>query len=154
MMIFDYVVLIIVSILLRFDVGFRNFNKEIGLELSETRTGTGFQDAITPPKLNWLSYGVYILLAFFLINAFFDNSGSISQGFAVLGTIIATTIVSGIIMHPANKAPLLKKFYLKTLYKSMINRHADYKKNNDEVRADAMSILVEKFEKNYLNEII
>ena len=35
----------------------------------------------------------------------------------------------------------------------MTNRYADYKKNNDSVRADAMQILIKKFEKKYLKEI-
>ena len=154
MMIFDYAVLILVSILFRFDVGFRNFNKEVGLELSDTKAGTGYQNAITPPKLNWLSYAVYILFAIFLFNGFFDkNSGSMSLGFTVLGVIIGTAIISGVIMHPPNKPPLLKNFYLKTLYKSMTNRYADYKKNNDSVRADAMQMLIKKFEKKYLKEL-
>jgi len=152
-MIFNYLFLIIVSVLLRFDVGFRNFNKEVGLELSTTKTGTGYQNAITPPKLNWFSYAVYILLAIFLINTFLDKSGSTSQGFTALGIVIGTMIISGIIMHPPNKTPLFQKFYLRTLYSSMTNRFADYKKNNDHVRADAIESLIKKFEAIYLNEI-
>ena len=110
MMIFDYVVLILVSILFRFDVGFRNFNKEVGLELSDTKSGTGYQDAITPPKLNWLSYVVYILLAIMVFGSFVD--GSVKQGFITLGIIIGTAIISGVILNPPNKPPLLNKFYL------------------------------------------
>ena len=151
MMIFDYAVLILVSILFRFDVGFRNFNKEVGLELSDTKSGTGYQDAITPPKLNWLSYVVYILLAIMVFGSFVD--GSVKQGFITLGIIIGTAIISGVILHPPNKPPLLNKFYLKTLYRSMTNRYADFKKNNDSVRADAMQMLIKKFEKKYIKEI-
>ena len=31
----------------------------------------------------------------------------------------------------------------------MTNRYTDYKKNNDNVRVDAINILVKKFERNY-----
>ena len=31
----------------------------------------------------------------------------------------------------------------------MVNRHADYKNNNDTVRAEAMGILLERFKKAY-----
>ena len=147
----DYIFLIIVSIIFRFDIGFRNFNKEVGLELSDTKAGTGYQNAITPPKLNWLSYAVYILLAIMIFGSFVDYS--VKQGFITLGIIIGTAIISGVIMHPPNKPPLFKKFYLKTLFRSMTNRYADYKKNNDSVRADAMQMLIKKFEKKYLKEI-
>ena len=34
----------------------------------------------------------------------------------------------------------------------MTNRYADYKKNNDHVRADAINILVKKFERNYFTK--
>ena len=153
MFVLDYLIVIILSIFLRFDVEFRNFNKEVGLELSSTKTGTGYQDAITPPKLNWLSIPVYIFLILILINAFFDKTGSISLGFTVLGIIIVTAVISGVILHPPKKPPILRKFYLKTLYKSMTNRYADYKKKNDHVRADAMQTLIKKFEKIYFKKV-
>ena len=145
----EYFVLIIISVLWRFDLDFINFTKVVGLELSDTKIGTGYQDAISPPKLTWVAFGIYILLAIPLINAFFGESGSIVQGLIAIGVIFGTTIVTGVIIHPPSKEPVFEKFYLKILYNSMTNRYADYKKNNDNVRADAINILVKKFERNY-----
>ena len=50
------IIAFIAAIPFRLDIGFRNFNKEVGLELSSTKMGTGYQDAITPPKLNYVTY--------------------------------------------------------------------------------------------------
>ena len=122
------------------------------MQLSTTKIGTGFQDAISPPKLTWVAFGIYILLAILLINAFFGESGSIVQGLIAIGVIFGTTIVTGVIIHPPSKEPVFEKFYLKILYNSMTNRYADYKKNNDNVRADAINILVKKFERNYFTK--
>ena len=55
------IIAFIAAIPFRLDIGFRNFNKEVGLELSSSKMGTGYQDAITPPKLNYVSY---VFLAF------------------------------------------------------------------------------------------
>ena len=148
----EYIVLIIISVLFRFDLDFINFTKVVGMQLSTTKTGTGYQDAISPPKLTWVTFGIYILLAIFLINAFFGESGSIVQGFIAIGIIFGTTIVTGVIIHPPGKGPIFRKFFLKVLYHSMTNRYADYKKNNDHGRADAMNILVKKFERNYFTK--
>ena len=122
------------------------------MQLSTTKIGTGFQDAISPPKLTWVAFGIYILLAILLINAFFGESGSIVQGLIAIAVIFGTTIVTGVIIHPPSKGPVFEKFYLKILYNSMTNRYADYKKNNDHVRADAINILVKKFERNYFTK--
>jgi ATP-binding protein involved in chromosome partitioning len=87
----------------------------------------------------------------FLINAFFDSSGSIFQGFIVLGVIIGTTIVSGIIIHPPNKEPLFRKFYLKILYRSMTNR--DDGKKYAIFGEGGVKKTAEEFEKEFLGEI-
>jgi hypothetical protein len=34
----------------------------------------------------------------------------------------------------------------------MVNRYADYKKENDQVRADAISMLIKKFEHKFPNK--
>jgi hypothetical protein len=147
LLISEYILLILSSAVFKFDVDFRSFIKEVGIELSDTKFGTGFQDAITPPKLNWLSFACYFIILGTIITAFIDRS--ISTGFVAIFIILVVHVITGIIISPPGKTRIFKKFYFKTLYSSMVNRHADYKKANDNLRADAMLVLIQKFERSF-----
>jgi hypothetical protein len=147
LLISEYIFLILASAVSRFDVDFRSFIKEVGLELSDTKLGTGFQDAITPPKLNWLSFACYFIILGTIFTAFIDRS--ISSGFVSIFVSLIVHVITGIIIIPPGKSRIFKKFYFKTLYSSMVNRHADYKKANDTLRADAMFMLIKKFEHKF-----
>ena len=72
----NYIFLLINSIIFRFDISFRNFNKEVGYEPLDTKAGTGYQNAIIPSKLNWLNYAEYILLAMMIFRLLFNYSAS------------------------------------------------------------------------------
>jgi hypothetical protein len=147
LLISEYIFLILASVLFKFDVDFRSFIKEVGIELSDTKFGTGFQDAITPPKLNWLSFACYFIILGTIITAFIDRS--ISSGFVAIIVSLIVHVITGIIINPPGKSRIFKKFYFKTLYSSMVNRHADYKKENDNLRADVMFMLIKKFEDKF-----
>lgn len=147
MFVFEYIILFLGSVLFRLDLDFRSFIKEVGLELSDTKIGTGFQDALTPTKLNWLSFFCYFIILGTIITAFADRS--ISAGFICIVVSLLTLILSGVILNPPKKPRLLEKFYLKTLYSSMVNRYANFKKNNDNLRAEAIQTLIKKFEKSF-----
>ena len=142
-----YIILIITGCLFRFDIGFRNFNKIVGLELSSTKQGTGFQDAITPPKLNWLSYAVYGATGLTIFSAFADYSAK--EGFIAIGIFIVTAIIFGAVMFPPKGPSRLDKFFLRTLFNSMVNRQANYERDNDKARAEAMKMLVDKFKSKF-----
>ena len=149
----EYIVLIVTCCLWRFDLDFRDFNKKVGLELSDTKMGTGFQDAITPPKLNWLSYVVYFVLIATLITAYFDRGG-FKTVLICLGIIFLFPPIAGVlILEKLKFKKKLDKIYLRILLHSMINRHADYVKNNDTIRADAMKGLLNKLKKKYKKQI-
>jgi hypothetical protein len=75
-----------------------------------------------------------------------------TTGFVSISVSLLTQIITGIIIHPPSKSRIFKKFYLETLYRSMVNRYADYKKENDQVRADAISMLIKKFEDKFPNK--
>jgi hypothetical protein len=147
MIISEYIILVFGSVLFRFDVDFRSYIKEVGIELSDIKSRTGFQDAITPPKLNWLSFACYFIILGTIITAFIDRSTS--SGFVAIFISLIVQVITGIIINPPGKSRIFKKFYFKTLYSSMVNRHADYKKENDNVRADAMFILIKKLEHSF-----
>ncbi len=148
MITFEYIYLFLISVLFRIDLDFRGFIKEVGLELSDTKAGTGFQDAITPPKLNWISFFCYFVIFALIYTAFADRSAS--AGVYCIILFIFTLVICGTIINPPKKKRLLEKFYLKILYSSMVGRFADFKKNNDNLRADAIQILISKFEKKFL----
>jgi hypothetical protein len=147
MLISEYIFLVLASAAFRFDVDFRSFIKEVGLELSDSKFGRGYQDAITPPKLFWLSFACYFTILGTIITAFIDRS--VSSGFVSIAVSLLTQIIIGIIINPPGKSRIFKTFYYKTLYTSIVNRYANYKKDNDIVRADAIYVLIKKFEKKF-----
>jgi hypothetical protein len=150
MYISEYLFLILFSVAIRFDVDFRSFIREVGFELAGSKLDRGYQDAIAPPKLTWLSIVFYLVLFGTIITAFVDRS--VSSGFVSVGVSLLTQVITGIIIHPPRKSRIFKNFYLKFLYRSMVNRYADYKKTNDHVRADAIFMLIKKFEYKFPNK--
>jgi hypothetical protein len=65
MYISEYLLLILFSVAIRFDIDFRSFIREVGFELSDSKLGRGYQDAIAPPKLTWLSIVFYFVFSKF-----------------------------------------------------------------------------------------
>ena len=57
-------------------------------------------------------------------------------------------VVGATLFKPNTLSPLAKPFYHIVL-NSIVNRHANYEKNNDEVRAKALGIVLEKFKEAY-----
>ena len=145
-LLFWAIITFVVAIPFRLDIGFRNFNKEVGLELSSTKMGTGYQDAITPPKLNYVSY-VFWPLNLFIIVAGFADFGA--MGFIILGIFISSNALTGIFILPK-----LDKFFLRILLNSMTNRHANYVRDGDKIRADAIEGILDKFKKKYGKKIL
>ena len=140
------IIAFIAAIPFRLDIGFRNFNKEIGLELSSSKMGTGYQDAITPPKLNYVSY-VFWPLNLFIIFAGFADFGVV--GFIILGIFILSNVLTGIFILPK-----LDRFFLRILFRSMTNRHADYVRDGDDIRADAIKGILNTFKEKYAKKIL
>ena len=143
---FIAIIAFIVAIPFRLDIGFRNFNKEVGLELSVSKEGTGYQDAITPPKLNYVSF-VFWPLNLLIIFAGFADFGAL--GFIILGIFILTNALTGIYILPK-----LDKFFLRVLFRSMTNRHADYMRDGDSIRANAIKGILNKFKEKYGKKIL
>ena len=90
---------------------------------------------------------IYGLSLFVIISGFFKST--FTTGFIYLGLYLLTLILVGAtLFKPNSLSPLAKPFYHIVL-NSMVNRYADYKKNNDEIRAQAIEIVLEKFKKAY-----
>ena len=143
----EYFIILILGIFTRIILGFVNYTKSLGLELSNEKDGTGYQNAITPPLFPLIASIIYGLSLFVIFFGFFQYS--FTTGFIYLGLYLLTLIVVGAtLFKPNSLSPLAKPFYYVVL-NSMVNRYANYKKNNDEVRAKAIEIVLEKFKKAY-----
>ena len=143
----EYFIILILGIFTRIILGFVNYTKSLGLELSNEKDGTGYQNAITPPLFPLIASIIYGLSLFVIFFGFFQYS--FTTGFIYLGLYLLTLIVVGAtLFKPNSLSPLAKPFYYVVL-NSMVNRYANYKKKNDEVRAKAIEIVLEKFKEAY-----
>lgn len=143
----EYFIILALGILTRVILGFVNYTKSLGLELSNEKNGTGYQNAITPPLFPLIASTIYGLSLFVIISGFFERA--FITGFIYLGLYLLTLIVVGAtLFRPNSLSPLAKPFYHIVL-NSMVNRYANYKKKNDEVRAKAIEIVIEKFKEAY-----
>ena len=143
----EYFIVLTLGILTRIILGFVNYTKSLGLELSNKKDDVGYQNAITPPLFPVVASTIYGLSLFFIISGFFGNFFAI--GFIYLGLYLLTLIIVGATFFRPNKlSPLAKPFY-QIVLSSLVNRYANYKKKNDEVRAKAIGIVLEKFKEAY-----
>jgi hypothetical protein len=148
MAITEYLILILASGIFRFDAEFRSYTKKVGLELSVTKSGSGYQDAITPRELNFVFISsIVVLLGLIFMGFAFQSVGT---GFLCIGVSIGSMVVTGLIIAPFGKETILKSFILRYLFASMNRRYRKYKKQNDNLRAEAMNDLIQKFKKIYL----
>ena len=143
----EYFIILTLGIFTRIILGFVNYTKSLGLELSNEKVGTGYQNAITPPLFPVIASTIYGLSLFFIISGFFKSA--LTTGFIYLGLYLLTLILVGAtLFKPNSLSPLAKPFYYIVL-SSMVNRYANYKKKNDEVRAKAIGVVLEKFKEAY-----
>ena len=146
-MILEYLIIFALGILTRIILGFVNYTKSLGLELSNNTEGVGYQNAITPWWFPILAITIYGLSLFFIISGFLK--GSLTIGFICISIYFFTLVIIGaILFKPNTLSPLARPFYHIVL-NSIINRHANYKKRNDEDRAQAMATVLEKFKEVY-----
>ena len=143
----EYFIILALGIFTRIILGFVNYTKSLGLELSNEKDGTGYQNAITPPLFPVIATVTYGLSLFVIISGFFNSS--FATGFIYLGLYLLTLIIVGAtLFKPNSLSPLAKPFYHIVLT-SIVNRYENYKKNNDEVKVKALGIVLEKFKEAY-----
>tara|TARA_B100000575_G_scaffold286642_1_gene283703 strand:+ start:446 stop:883 length:438 start_codon:yes stop_codon:yes gene_type:complete len=143
----EYFIILALGILTRIILGFVNYTKSLGLELSNEKDGAGYQNAITPPFFPVIASTIYGLSLFVIISGFFEKA--FINGFIYLGLYLLTLIVIGAtLFRPNSLSPLAKPFYHIVL-NSIINKYANYMKKNDKVRADAMKVVIERFKEVY-----
>ena len=142
----EYFVVLTFGVLTRILLGFTNYTQSLGVELSNTKDGIDYQNAITPPAFSMIATIIYGLS---LLSICFGFVVSFTTGLIYLGIYLSSLIIVGaVFFRPGVLSPFAKPFY-NIVLNSIVNRHADYKNNNDTVRAEAMGILLERFKKAY-----
>lgn len=135
-----YIASALLGFLFRYQLGLTNACKTLGVRISDGASETGFQDAITPPSSTNITLLVWgLILGLFAFSIFGFGWGEF--GIAA-GVFFVVSIVLGAIVIPKPDSP----HFVRRIYRSMINRWADYEKEGDSVRADALKILIGKVE--------
>ena len=123
------------SLALGYVLNFTRATLSIGRSLSTADTPTGFQDAITPPRFSTFALAIYVLCF-----------GGLTYGFWAFGWVIGLGVVIGFFVSVGLNMAMLPKsegeHLRKIIVHSMINRHADYVKAGDSLRASAMGELL------------
>lgn len=131
-------ILYLIALALSYQLRFTEATRYMGRALSGTSSGTGFQDAITPPASAYFAFGVYGLAVLVIVFGFFRYGLLLglaaSPGFLVLVSL--------------NRIFLLSKpessHFREIVIKSMIRRHADYLRDGDQLRGSAMADLLKR----------
>jgi hypothetical protein len=126
------------SLALGYVLAFTESTHTIGRAISDTDTPTGFQDAITPPRISTFAIVIYIICIGGFIFSFWRFGWLAGIG----------TTVGFLFVVPLNKVLILPKpdseHFRNIIIRSMVNRHADFVKSGDMLRASAMAVLLEK----------
>lgn len=106
-----------------------------GKELAGTDNGTGYQDAISPPWQTNFSL-VFYIAAPAILGIFWWQLGFIMALAAAVAIFVGLVIVRMLLPRPeSNHFKLL-------ILRSMSNRYANFVREGDTVRADAMKSLL------------
>lgn len=133
----------VLGAIFRYQLGLTDACKTMGVKISSGATNTGYQDAITPPSstnLTLLTWALIVALSLYAIFGFGWSEFGI-----VAGTFLVMSIVSGASFVPKPDS----EHYVRRIYRSMVNRYADYEKAGDRVRSAAMKELIDKVEQTY-----
>ncbi len=128
----------LISLALGYVLAFTGATLSIGRSLSDDVTPTGYQDAITPPKFSTFAIAVSIICAGGLIYGFWKFGWL--AGFAIIIGFFFAVVINKVIILPKSDSDHFRKIIIH----SMINRHADFLRAGDTLRASAMEMLLKK----------
>jgi len=125
----------LVTAIFAYNMRFTQATLSLGQELAETSTGTGLQDAITPPWQTNLAMFSYIAAAAAIVAIWWQlgwQSG--------LGALALILIGGGIVgaMLPDKDSTHFRDL----IKRSMVSRYANFVRDGDQMRADAMKDLL------------
>lgn len=132
------ILMYLVSLALGYVLAFTQTTLAVGKSLSDAGTSRGYQDAVTPPQFSRFAILIYTLSLGGVIYGFWEYGWLVG-----LGTFVAlffATAVNIALVLPKINGPHFKNI----IVHSMINRHADYLKSNDTLRASIMAELLTK----------
>jgi hypothetical protein len=136
-----WVLLYVASLMFEYEIRFTEATVIFGRSLSPPEflkmTPTGFQDAITPPYSTKLAIAMYIFVVLIFGYGFYENGFLIGLISAVVFFVFV--LVNRLFLIPKPDGEHFRKIILR----SMINRHADYLKIGDNVRAGVMAEFLE-----------
>ena len=142
-----YAVAAVLGVVFRYYMGMSQACKVIGVKLSDSDTGRGFQDAVTPPNSTNRTIVTWIAIAAVLgYTAYEFGWGSFGIAFAAW---FIALVIAGVVVIPKPES----QHFLFRIYRSMANRYADYTKSGDTVRADAMKQLIDRMEQAYADRL-
>lgn len=130
-----YLLAALISVALAYSFQFTAATLSFGRELSDTKSGTGYQAAISPPWEANSSLVLYCLTLLLIVVAFWHNG--LASG---LGTILIMFV--GLILARKVLPKPVGQHYRRLIIQSMMSRYANYVRDNDALRADAMKRLL------------
>lgn len=138
-----YVICGLLGIAFRYQLGLTQASKVIGVQISSSEEGAGFQDAITPPSSTRLTVLIWALVIALLAYAAF-TFGWGAFGIA-LGVFLIVSVIAGATFIPKSDSA----HFTKKIYRSMVNRYVEYEKQGDMRRAEAIKILIDRVEHQF-----
>src|SRR5262245_62277281 len=103
--------------------------KIIGAQIRSSTMETGLEDAIVPPSSTHLAILTWALIAAVLLCTVFVF------GWSKFGVVAATFLVVSIVAGASFIPKSDSAHYVRQIYRSMVNRYADYEKQGDRVRS-------------------
>jgi hypothetical protein len=128
---------IIVSIALAYTLRFTEATLSFGRELDDKGSPTGFQAAVSPPWETYLglaNYGATILV---IVAAFWREGWAWGLGVILL-------LFFGVLMSRLTLPKPTSAHYRSLIVQSMMSRYANYLRDGDKLRAEAMKRLLVK----------
>ena len=132
------IVMYLISLALAYVIAFTDATLAMGRALSDTGTGTGYQDAITPPRFSTIALLIYGACVAGVVYGIWAFGWLVGLG-AGLGLLIAASVNKALLLPKSNS-----EHFRKIIVHSMVNRHADYVKSGDTLRASVMGELLGK----------
>jgi len=120
----------------------------VGKSISEVKTGTGFQDAITPPLSVNLRIAIFIGIPLLLGYAAY-GFGWGTAGIA-FGVFMLVLILVGAVLLPGSDS----RHFVRLIYGSMVRRYADFEKDGDRLRSAAMKDMIGRVESQYADKLV
>ena len=128
---------VVVALALAYELRFTEATLALGRFVAGETEGRGHQDAITPPASSNIGLAIYGLSLGVVVLAFVRFGLLLGIGM-IAGFLVVVSIVKTLLPRPGSQ------HFQRLLIKSMCNRYADYVRDGDKLRAEAMAYMLNK----------